>query len=213
MANKEKPKTPRYANALSDAEADRVRALIDGERAEYDRQQRNARANMKAKQKGRPVLKLIVDATPELIAKVDSEWVNPAEVSPSEQRIGRVRRMIAEPLDRLKRGGHITLRQYDAGDWWRKAHDTAGLVHSGRQGYEPRSGSTDFFAPLPTSERAAMARHSIRVMGAVVGAESRRMLDRLCVYGTFTAQGRAGQAGLALARLALNRLAFALRLP
>ena len=207
------PKMPRYANALTDAEADRVEQLIARERSAYDQEQRHHRANMQAVMRKRPTRLRIVDATPERLAMADSDHINPAEIDSSEQRIGRVRRLVADPLDRLFRHGAITRPQFDAGDWWRDAAQDAGLVHAGRQGYEPRSAGTPVYGHMPKTERAAFAREQLRRLGAVLSLDDRHILDRLCVQGEFTARGRSGQSYLVVARLALDRLAVALKRP
>ena len=123
-----------------------------------------------------------VDATPERIAKGESEFVNPAEIDSSEQAIGRVRRFRASKLDRLHKAGRLTWIQWYAGDCYRNAHHRArfGLALVASYGERTTGGENSY--GLPRTEAQLRARRFVMDARAQWPQSMQGFMDRLLIH-------------------------------
>ncbi|KPF74554.1 hypothetical protein IP68_12360 [Blastomonas sp. AAP25] len=155
-----------------------------------------------------------LDATPERLAKGDhSEFVNPAEIDPNEQRITSVRRFRMSHLDRLHRAEKLNLVQWYAGDWYRNTHHRCafGAKVTGSYGERTTGGMQE--AGLPRTEAQWRARQDLRQAREQWPQAVREHMDRFLLEDTYPRLShRARDRDLGQMRNALDRLAMYLRL-
>lgn len=152
----------------------------------------------------------MLDATPERLAKGDaSEFINPAILDSTEQRMGRARRFIrASRLDRWYHSGVLSHRQFQAGDQYRTLHysaiSTPRLVAS--YGEQTTGGDTDY--GMARTAAQARARSRFRAARDNVPAHMVGFLDRLLIHDSLpNYRGRAQMRTFTETRKALDALA------
>jgi hypothetical protein len=150
----------------------------------------------------------LVDATPERLAKGDEqEFVNPATIDSSEQRIGLVRRFKATTLDRLHKNGAITPRQFDAGDWLREQYERCAFEGRVTASFdEPVSGGEPAYCLARTEFQARcreVYRAALKQLPAVMLGYTVRLVvhDQQPRYGGNQYYRTMRELGLALDRL------------
>lgn len=155
-----------------------------------------------------------VDATPERLSKGDhSEYVNPAEIDPNEQAIGRVRRFRASTLDRLYHNGKLSWPQFYAGDQYRNAYHRAGMTPSVVASYGERTTMGECSYGLARTESQVNARTFLRQCREQIPFEMRGFMDRLLIHDDLPRYGgRKAMRSMAQIRQTLDTLAFYLRL-
>lgn len=155
-----------------------------------------------------------IDATPERLAMCDSEFVNPAEIDSSEQAIGYVRRLKAMTrLDRWHRGGVITQRQFDAGNWYRTVYEAGCVEPRVVASYGERTTGGENSYGLARNHRQLEARQALREARSVFCRDMVGFMDRLLLRDALPAyRGRMQMRTLSQARQALDDLADYLRM-
>lgn len=155
-----------------------------------------------------------IDITKERGEKGDhSEWVNPAEIDPREQPIGRVRRFRMSHLDRLHRAEKLTWPQWYAGDWYRNTHHRCafGAKVTGSYGERTTGGMQE--AGLPRTEAQWRARQDLRQAREQWPQNVREHMDRFLLEDVYPKLShRARDRDLGQMRNALDRLAMYLRM-
>jgi hypothetical protein len=155
-----------------------------------------------------------IDATPERLAKGDlSEFVNAAEIDPTEQSINRVRRLRSTMLDRLHKNGQISWHQWYAGDQYRNAHARAAMSPSVTAAYGERTTVGECSYGLARTEAQARARDFMRQCRAQVPLDMRGFMDRFLIHDDLPRYGGKQYAlTLRKIRTALDNLAMFMRL-
>jgi hypothetical protein len=172
----------------------------------------------KAKRKPRTQQRLVqaaIDATPERLAKGDlSEFINPAEIDDTEQRIGRVRRFRASMLDRLYHNGKLTWGQFHAGDQFRNAYHRAGFALSVVANYGERTSAGEISYGLPRTERQVAARQLYRSLLSEVEPHMQGFMLRFLIRDALPRYGgRKAMRASSDIRKSLDRMAMYLNLP
>lgn len=125
----------------------------------------------------------VVDATPERIRMDESEFINPAEIDSSEQRIGLTRRFKGGTrLDRLALNGRLTEFQWQAGDWYRNTHHRCSFALSVVAKYGEQTSKSEISYGLPATEAQARARSLIREARSKWPASMQGYMDRFLVH-------------------------------
>ncbi len=156
----------------------------------------------------------MVDATPERLAKGDhSDFVNAAEIDPSEQAINRVRRFRSSTLDRLHNAGKLTWSQWYAGDQYRNAHARAAMSPSVVAAYGERTTVGECSYGLARTEAQVRARQFVRQCREQIPLDMRGFMDRLLIHDDLPRYaGRRHYRTLAQIRDTLDQLAAYLRI-
>jgi hypothetical protein len=156
----------------------------------------------------------VIDATPERIAKDQSEFVNPATIDSSEQNIGLTRRFRASHIDRLYKNGRLTDRQWAAGDWYRDQHARGRFALAVVASYGERTSAGEPAYGLPRTEAQARARQLYRQARDAFPVAMVGFMDRLLVHDELPKYGgRAAYRNLMAIGSALDRLADWLKYP
>lgn len=151
-----------------------------------------------------------IDATPERLAKEDSDIVNALRENPRE-RMGKVRKFRAAHLDRYLASGSITYAQWYAGDWYRQQHHrcayplrvVAGYGQSAGAGEHPGS----FGYGLPRQEAQARAREVLKKARAVFPRDMIGFMERFLVHDELPRYGgRAAMRSMDSIRRSLDLL-------
>ncbi len=155
-----------------------------------------------------------VDATPERLAKGDdSDFINPAEIDPREQPIGRVRRFRSTMLDRLHKKGQLTWPQWYAGECYRNAHARAALAPAVTAAYGERTTVGECSYGLARTEAQVRARQFVRECREQIPFDMRGFMDRLLVHDDLPRYGgRRYYRSLAQIRDTLDTLAGYMRI-
>lgn len=151
----------------------------------------------------------VVDATPERLAKGDhSEFVNPATIDSSEQRIGLTRRFKSSHLDRLYANDRLTWVQWHAGDWYRTQHQRCSYALSVVASYGEQTSAGEVSYGLPRSEAQLRARSLLHKARAAMPKHMIGFMDRLLIHDELPRYGgRAAMRNIAEIGKALDRLA------
>jgi hypothetical protein len=171
-------------------------------------------ARVRRKRKQQTARIEIIDATPERIAKADSEFVNPAEIDSSEQAIGYVRRIKADTrLDKWYRAKIISQIQFDAGNWYRTVHHASCVEPRVVAAYGERTTNGSINYGLPANNRQMTARLALREARSVFPREMVGFMDRFLLRDALpNYRGRQQMRTIAQARQALSDLASYLRM-
>jgi hypothetical protein len=114
-----------------------------------------------------------MEATPERIAQAgnDNMTIDDGQIEKAGEKAPRCRRFRDSHLERLKRGGRITLAQYDAGIWYMTHYEQAGIEQRQTANYAPTipSGAGCTYG-LPSTLAQASARDRLRRARAHVTA-------------------------------------------
>ncbi len=166
-----------------------------------------------ARRKSRARLKMeaVIDATPERLAKGDTcEFINPATIDSSEQRIGYVRRFRKESrLDRWHASGIITQRQFTAGDEYRTLHMRAVSVPRVVASYGEATTGGDLDYGMARTVAQAKARERWRDARACIPRDTVGFLDRLLIHDSIPQhRGRAQMRTIDQTRRSLDALAL-----
>lgn len=155
-----------------------------------------------------------IDATPERLAKGDhSEYVNAAEIDPTEQHINRVRRFRSSTLDRLYQNDKLSWVQWYAGEQYRNAHHRAAMSPPVVASYGERTTVGECSYGLARTESQVRARAFVRQCREQLPFEMRGFMDRLLIHDDLPRYGgRKAMKSLADIRRALDILAHAMRL-
>ncbi|MGK2908759.1 MAG: hypothetical protein ACSLE1_03020 [Sphingobium sp.] len=155
-----------------------------------------------------------IDATPERLSKGDiSEYVNPAEIDPVEQALGRVRRFKASTLDRLHSNGKLTYPQFYAGELYRNAYHRAAIQLSVVSSYGERTSAGEPSYGLPRTITQLKAREFVRDAKAQLPFEMRGFMDRLLIHDDLPRYGgRKAMRTIGQIRHALDQMALWMRL-
>jgi hypothetical protein len=151
------------------------------------------------------------DATPERLAKNDDSEIVAAAILSATERRGKARQFTVSQLDRWKKSGIVTYRQWLAGDHYRNTHHSAKFSLSVVACYGERSnpgeGPGTFGYGLPRQEAAASARQHLRDMRAQWPQELQGYMDRLLIHDTLPRYGgRAHHHSVTKIRNALEEL-------
>lgn len=162
----------------------------------------------------RPTTQPVVDATPERISKSESEFINPAKIDSSEQRIGLVRRFRSSHLDRLRDRNRITWVQWYAGDWYRNQHARCRFALSVVASYGEHTSAGELSYGLPRTEAQARARQLFRQAKSMFPLHSVSFMERLLIDDELPCYGgRASLRNVLRIAEALDALADWLMLP
>lgn len=124
-----------------------------------------------------------VDATPERLAKGDhSEYVNAAEIDPTEQHINRVRRFRSSTLDRLYHNDKLTWVQWYAGEQYRNAHHRAAMSPPVVASYGERTTVGECSYGLARTESQVRARNFLRQCREQIPFDMRGFMDRFLIH-------------------------------
>lgn len=157
----------------------------------------------------------VVDATPERLAKGDhSEFVNPATIDSSEQRIGLTRRFKSSHLDRLYANDRLTWVQWHAGDWYRTQHQRCSYALSVVASYGEQTSAGEVSYGLPRSEAQLRARTILRAARSAFPVDMVGFMERLLVHDELPKYGgRAASRNIARIAEALDALAAWINTP
>lgn len=150
------------------------------------------------------------DATPERLAKGDaSEFINPAIIDSSEQRMGRVRRFSREStLDRWHKSKMITQRQFTAGEEYRTLHERAMALPRVVASYGERTSAGECDYGLARTIAQARARSRWRAARNAIPRDMIGFVDRFLIADALPKyRGRAHMRSIAEMRNALDQLA------
>lgn len=158
---------------------------------------------------------LLLDATPERLAKGDEfEWIRPDGVEEAKGGINpTVRRFRMAHLDRLHKAEKLTLVQWYAGDWYRNTHHKCAFGSKLTSSYGERTSSSDPAYGLPRTEAQYRARSDLRQAREQWPQAMREHMDRFLIEDVYPRLSpRARSRDLGQMRNALDRLAMYLRM-
>jgi hypothetical protein len=156
------------------------------------------------------------DATPERLAKEDSEIVDAAIGSANERR-GKARQFRSSHLDRLHKSGALTYVQWYAGNIYRETHAKCSFALCVVASYGERTNAGEhpgsFGFGLPRQQAQLIARGKMKDMRSQWAGDMRGFMDRLLIHDSMPRYGgRAAMRNLAQIRNGLDQLASYLRL-
>lgn len=164
-----------------------------------------------AKRKRVRIMEDVIDATPERLAKGDDfQFIDPAKIDSSEQRIGYVRQFRKESrLDQWHRREIITQRQFAAGHEYRSLHMRAIATPRVVSSYGERTTGGENDYGLARTDAQARARSRWRAAREAIPREMVAFLDRLLIHDSLPQyRGRAQMRTFSDCRKALDALAL-----
>jgi hypothetical protein len=154
-----------------------------------------------------------MEATPERIAQAgnDNMTIDDGQIEKAGEKAPRCRRFRDTHLERLKRGGRITLAQYDAGIWYLTHYEQAGIEQRQTANYSPATfgGSASTFHRLPNTPAQATAKDRLRRARAHVTANMLTLFEGVVLHDRLPAMANGQQRERFTQRIAKELQALA----
>jgi hypothetical protein len=163
-----------------------------------------AKANTKKIRKPVSAPKPDLEATPERIAHAgnDNMTIDQGQIDKAGDKAPRCRRFSDTHLERLKRGGRITIAQYDAGVWYLTHYERAGIEQRQTANYNPTvPGGDGCTYGLPTTMAQASARDRLRRARAHLGVAMLGLFEGVVLYDRMPAMRNGQQRDRFVARI------------